>query len=51
MGLLNRGMVMVPCGRFGNVLRFMPPLILTREHAKKACEILLDVVQEVESGC
>jgi 4-aminobutyrate aminotransferase len=50
MGLLNRGMVMVPCGRFGNVLRFMPPLILTREHAKKACEILVDVVKEVESG-
>ncbi len=49
MGLLNRGVVMVPCGRYGNVFRFMPPLILTTEHAKKASEILLDVVREVES--
>jgi len=48
MGLLRRGMVMVPCGRFGNVFRFMPPLVLTKEHAEKACEILLDAVKEVE---
>ena len=24
MGMLSRGLVMVPCGRFGNVFRFMP---------------------------
>lgn len=47
MGMLNRGMLMVPCGRFGNVFRFMPPLILTRKHAEKAVEILLDVTKEV----
>jgi 4-aminobutyrate aminotransferase len=46
-GMLNRGMLMVPCGRFGNVFRFMPPLVLTREHATKAVEILLDVSKEV----
>lgn len=47
MGMLNRGMLMVPCGRFGNVFRFMPPLVLTREHASKAAEILLDTAKEV----
>ncbi|MFV0439340.1 MAG: aspartate aminotransferase family protein [Desulfopila sp.] len=47
MGMLNRGMLMVPCGRFGNVFRFMPPLILTQAHAEKAVEILLDVAKEV----
>ncbi len=50
MGMLNRGLVMVPCGRFGNVFRFMPPLILTTEHARKASEILLETVKDVESG-
>jgi 4-aminobutyrate aminotransferase len=43
-GLLNRGIIMVPCGRYGNVLRFMPPLTITREHCEKATEILLEVV-------
>ena len=47
MGMLNRGLIMVPCGRFGNVFRFMPPLVLTREHAEKAVEILLETVREV----
>jgi len=45
-GLLNRGIIMVPCGRYGNVLRFMPPLTITREHCEKATEILLEVVAE-----
>jgi 4-aminobutyrate aminotransferase len=47
MGMLNRGLVMVPCGRFGNVLRFMPPLVLTREHASKAVDILLETSKTV----
>jgi 4-aminobutyrate aminotransferase len=38
----------VPCGRYGNVFRFMPPLVLTREHAVKAVEILLDVAKEAK---
>jgi 4-aminobutyrate aminotransferase len=47
MGMLDKGMVMVPCGRFGNVFRFMPPLVLTREHAAKAVEILLETAKSV----
>jgi 4-aminobutyrate aminotransferase len=47
MGMLDKGMVMVPCGRYGNVFRFMPPLVLTREHASKAVEILLETAKSV----
>ncbi|NQU14847.1 MAG: aspartate aminotransferase family protein, partial [Desulfobacteraceae bacterium] len=49
MGMLKRGVVMVPCGRNGNVLRFMPSLTITREYLNKATEILLETVREVES--
>lgn len=46
-GMLNRGVIMVPCGRYGNVLRFMPPLTITREYIEKATEILLNAVKEI----
>ena len=48
MGMLKRGVVMVPCGRNGNVLRFMPSLTITREYLNKATEILLETVSAVE---
>lgn len=47
MGLLNQGIIMVPCGRYGNVFRFMPSLVLTREQANKATEIFLDAVRKI----
>ncbi len=47
IGMLQKGLVMVPCGRYGNVFRFMPPLVLTRAHARKATEILLEVSKSV----
>jgi 4-aminobutyrate aminotransferase len=47
MGILNRGLIMVPCGRYGNVFRFMPPLILTRAHAEKAADILIETAKEI----
>jgi 4-aminobutyrate aminotransferase len=50
MGMLNRGLVMVPCGRYGNVFRFMPALVLTKKYAKRATEILIEAAKEVESG-
>lgn len=49
MGMLKLGVVMVPCGRFGNVFRFMPPLTVTRDLAMKAADIFLDVVRKAES--
>jgi len=47
MGMLGKGLIMVPCGRFGNVFRFMPSLIITRNHAQKAAEILLETAREI----
>lgn len=44
---LNKGVVVFPCGRYGNVIRFMPSLIITREHATKAIDIFLDVVKSI----
>ena len=46
-GLLKRGVIMVPCGRYGNVFRFMPSLTITRDYCQKASEILLDIVKEI----
>jgi 4-aminobutyrate aminotransferase len=47
MGLLNRGIISFPCGRYGNVIRFMPPLVLTRKHAAKAVDIFLETVKTI----
>ena len=47
MGLLANGIIMVPCGRNGNVLRLMPSLTITREYMNKAVDILLDVLGNV----
>ncbi|MGD8387486.1 MAG: aspartate aminotransferase family protein [Desulfobacteraceae bacterium] len=46
-GLLNRGVIMVPCGRNGNVLRFMPSLTISKSHCDKAVEILADVTKGI----
>jgi 4-aminobutyrate aminotransferase-like enzyme len=35
-------------GHYSNVARFLPPLILTEELAKKGIEILADSVREAE---
>ena len=45
MKLLNSGVLMTPCGRYGNVFRFMPPLTVPRDLALKATDILIDVLK------
>ena len=45
MGLLGKGIIIVPCGRYGNVLRLMPSLTITREYMDKAVGILLDTLR------
>jgi 4-aminobutyrate aminotransferase len=45
MRLLNRGIIVTPCGRYGNVFRFMPPLTIPRDYALKATEIMIDVLK------
>ncbi len=46
MKLLNKGVLMTPCGRYGNVFRFMPPLTIPEEYALKATDIMIDVLKE-----
>jgi len=46
-GMLNRGVIMVPCGRYGNVLRLMPPLTITRGYLEKTTDFLLDVIKGI----
>ena len=46
MKLLNSGIIVTPCGRYGNVFRFMPPLTIPREYALKASETMIDILRE-----
>jgi 4-aminobutyrate aminotransferase len=43
--LLNRGILMTPCGRHANVFRFMPPLTIPRDYAVKATDIMIDILK------
>jgi 4-aminobutyrate aminotransferase len=44
--LLKKGVIAVPCGRYHNVIRFMPPLTITRAYLEKAVDIVLDVCKK-----
>jgi 4-aminobutyrate aminotransferase len=44
--LLCQGVTCVPCGRYHNVVRFMPPLVITKEYLMKASQILLDTCKK-----
>ncbi|HWI22060.1 MAG TPA: aspartate aminotransferase family protein [Baekduia sp.] len=45
-GCLNRGVIMIPCGRYGNVLRLMPSLTISRAYLFSALEIVAEAVNE-----
>jgi len=45
MKLLNSGVLMTPCGRYGNVFRFMPSLTIPKEYALKATDIMIDILR------
>jgi 4-aminobutyrate aminotransferase len=47
IGALERGVITVPCGRYGNVLRLMPSLTIPREYFQRAVGILLDVMRRL----
>ncbi len=44
--LLNKGVIMTPCGRYGNVFRYMPPLTIPRDLAYEATDILIDILKD-----
>ena len=48
--MLQKGVILVPCGRYGTVLRLMPPLTITRELLRTGCDVLLDCVAELEKS-
>jgi len=41
-----RGLWIVNAGRYGNVIRFMPPLTIAYDHFVKSVEIIIDVLNE-----
>jgi len=45
----ERGIHILPCGRYGSVVRLMPPLTTTRAYFNKAVDIVLDVIKESEA--
>lgn len=45
----QRGLLIEVGGHYDNVARFLPPLVLTEELAKKGVEVFADAVREVES--
>ena len=45
----QRGVRIMSCGRYGSTIRLMPPLIITRDHLRKAVDVLVDVIRDSES--
>jgi 4-aminobutyrate aminotransferase len=43
----EKGIILVPCGRNGNVLRIMPSLTISRDYLFKAVDILLEAIATV----
>lgn len=45
---VERGVLPWRAGHWANVIRFLPPLVITREHVDKGLDVFTDVVKEVE---
>ncbi len=45
----EKGVLMLMCGRYGQVIRFMPPLIITKELLDKTFELFAETLKELES--
>lgn len=48
MEMMAKGVILVPCGRNGNVLRFMPPLTIPKKYLDKASDLLLEVLGSIK---
>ena len=46
----KRGLITELGGHYSNVVRFLPPLILSDELAEKGIEIFIESVRKVEAG-
>jgi len=45
---LERGVLVWKAGHWPNVIRFLPPLIITRDHIDKGLDVFIEVVKEAE---
>ena len=45
----EQGIVFLPCGRDGNVIRFMPSLVITRAYLNKGLDTVLDILKQNEA--
>ena len=46
--LLQRGVIMVPCGRYGNIVRVVPSLTIPRSYLNAGIDIMLDVLRNAQ---
>ena len=46
--LLQRGVIMVPCGRYGNIVRVVPSLTIPRSYLNAGIDIMLDVLRDAQ---
>jgi 4-aminobutyrate aminotransferase len=46
--LRDNGVINFICGRYGNVFRFMPPLVTPKSYFEKAIDIFLNILKEDE---
>ena len=45
---LERGVLVWKAGHWPNVIRFLPPLVITRDHIDKGLDVFCEVVKELE---
>lgn len=48
--LRDNGVLVLPCGRYNNILRVIPPLVISKSLIDKAIEIISDVLEIIEMG-
>jgi len=44
----KRGVIVELGGHYGNVIRFLPPLVITRELADKGLDVFIEAVKSLE---
>jgi 4-aminobutyrate aminotransferase len=45
---LDEGLILLPCGTYGNVVRWIPPLVIDESHLDEALEIFAGALEAVE---
>ncbi len=46
--LFTQGLIVIPCGRNANVLRFMPPLVITKKQLDTSLDIIIATLGELK---